>query len=39
MVARHANRPNMVLAKLQTVITFALSVRIGHIVYGFGVQK
>jgi len=27
------------LAKLKIAITFALSVRIGLIVYGFGVQK
>jgi len=26
-------------AKLQTARTFALAVRIGHIVYGFGVEK
>jgi len=39
LVARHKNRPNIVLAKLQTAITFALAVRIGHIVYDFGVEK
>jgi len=39
LVARHVNRPNLVLAKLQTAINFYLAVRIGHIVYGFGVEK
>jgi len=39
LVARHVNRPNLVLAKLQTAITFGLAVRTGHIVYGFGVEK
>jgi len=27
------------LAKHQTAITFVVTVRIGHIVYGFGAQK
>jgi len=39
LVARHQNQPNMVLPKLQTAITFGLAVRIGHIVYGFGVAN
>ena len=39
LVARHLNRQNLVLAKLQTAITFALAVRIEHIIYGFGVEK
>jgi len=37
LVARHLNRPNLVLANLQPAIMFALSFRIGHIIYGFGV--
>jgi len=39
LVARHKNRPTLVLAKLETAITFALTVRIGNIVYAFGVEK
>jgi len=39
LVPRHQNWPNLVLAKLQTAITFGLAVRIGHIVYGFAVQN
>jgi len=39
LVARYKNESNPVLAKLQTVITFALAVRLGHIAYGFGVEK
>jgi len=39
LVAPHQNQPNMVLPKLQTAITFGLIVRIGHIAYGFGVEK
>jgi len=39
LVARHLNRPNVVLPKLQPTITFALAVRIEHIVYSFGVEK
>jgi len=38
LVARQ-NQPNLVLPKLQTAITFNLAVKIGHIVYGFGVEK
>jgi len=36
---RHQNWPNLVLAKLQTAITFGLASRIGHIVYRFGVEN
>jgi len=36
LVARHVNRQNLALARLQIAITI---VRIGHIRYGFGVKK
>jgi len=36
LVARHVNRQNLALARLQIDITI---VRIGHIRYGFGVKK
>jgi len=39
LVAGYKNRSNLVLVKLQSAITFALTVRIGHIVYGFKIQK
>jgi len=39
LVAQYKNRPNMVLAKHEVAITFALAIRTGHIVYGFGVEK
>jgi len=39
LVARHENRPNLILAKLQTTIIFGLAIRIGHIAYGFRVEK
>jgi len=37
LVAGYKNRPNLILAKLQTAITFVLTVKIGYILYGFGV--
>jgi len=39
LVAGHQNQPNLVLPKLQKAIIFRLAVRIGHIVYGFVVEK
>jgi len=39
LVSRHVNRRNLVLTNLQTAITFALVVRIGHIVYGFVLEN
>jgi len=39
LVARHVKRPNLVLPKLQTAITFGLAVRIPNIIYGFWVEK
>jgi len=39
LVAGYKNRPNPILVKLQTVITFVLLVRIGHIPYDFRIEK
>jgi len=39
LVARHKNWPNLVLAKHQIAITFALTIIIGHIVCGFWDRK
>jgi len=39
LVVGYKNRPNSILAKLQTIIIVSLLVRIGYIVYGFGVEK
>jgi len=39
LLARYKHRPNLVLSKRQITITFALTIRIGHIVYGIGVGK
>jgi len=39
LVAGYKNRPNLILAKFQIAITFAMVVRIGDILYDFGVEK
>jgi len=39
LVAGYKKLQSLVLAKLQTAITFALVVRNGDILYGFGVEK
>jgi len=39
LVAGYKNCPNLILAKLQIAITFALVVRIGDILYGFRVEN
>jgi len=39
LVALHQNWPNLVLAEFQTAITFPLAVRIGHIAFGFLIEK
>jgi len=39
LVVRYKNQPNPILTKLEIVITFTLFVRIGYILYGFGVEK
>jgi len=39
LVAGYKNWSNPVLAKLRTVITFVMPVRIGHILNGYGIEK
>jgi len=39
LVAGYKNWPNLILAKLQIAITFAMVVRTEDILYDFGVEK